>query len=68
MGLLHRGGVISVQVLNEVLVNCRRKAEMSRDEAGDFLNGIRDICEVVSVTADIHDIGRVLGALPAPGP
>jgi predicted nucleic acid-binding protein len=48
-------------VLNEVLVNCRRKAEMSRDEAGDFLDGIRDICEVVGVTADIHDIGRALG-------
>lgn len=54
--------MISVQVLNEVLVNCRRKANMSWEEAGDFLDGIRDLCETVSLTPEIHDIGRALGA------
>ena len=60
-GLLEGGGTISVQVLNETLVNCRRKAGMSWDEAGDFLGGIRDICDVVSLTPEVHDIGRAIG-------
>lgn len=62
VGLLAQGGIISVQVLNEVLVNCRRKAGMSWDETGAFLDEIRQICTVVSLTTDVHDIGRVLGA------
>lgn len=60
--LLAKGGLISVQVLNEVLVNCRRKAGMSWDEAGVFLDEVREICPVVSLTTDMHDIGRALGA------
>lgn len=59
--LLASGGLISVQVLNETLVNCIRKAGLSWQEAGDFLCGIRDLCEVVDLTAKIHDIGRALG-------
>ena len=60
--LIAKGGTISVQVLNEVLANCRRKAGMSWDEAGEFLDGVREICNVISLTPDIHDIGRALGA------
>lgn len=60
-GLLLDGGTISVQILNEALVNCRRKAGMSWEEAGEFLAGIREICTVVSLTPAIHDIGRALG-------
>lgn len=60
--LLADGGTISVQVLNEVLANCRRKASMSWEEAGEFLSGIREICHVVSLTPEIHDVGRALGA------
>ena len=56
------GGTISVQVLNEVLVNCRRKAGMGWDEAGAFLDGVRQLCHVVDVTAEVHDVGRALGA------
>lgn len=58
--LLANKGVISVQVLNEALVNCRRKAAMSWDEAGMFLTGIRSLCHVCDLTPDIHDIGRAL--------
>ena len=36
--LLTRGAIISVQVLNETLVNCIRKAGMSWREAGMFLH------------------------------
>lgn len=60
--LLTRGGLISVQVLNEALVNCRRKAGMSWDEAAIFLDGIRQLCTVLDLTAETHDIGRALGA------
>ena len=60
--LIAGGGMISVQVLNEALVNCLRKATMSWDEAGEFLDGIREICTVVDLTPEIHEIGRALGA------
>jgi len=59
--LLQSGGVISTQVLNEALVNCIRKADMSWAEAGEFLGGIRAICEVHDLTVDVHDAGRALG-------
>lgn len=61
-GLLVDGGTISVQVLNEVLVNCRRKAGMDWDEAGAFLDGVRQLCHVMDLTTEMHDVGRALGA------
>jgi len=60
--LLQTGGFISVQVLNEVLVNCRRKANMNWDEAGGFLSGVRSLCDVQDLTPEVHDIGRALGS------
>ena len=60
--LLARGGTISVQVLNEALVNCRRKAGMDWDEAGAFLAGLRQLCRVVPLTERTHDLGRAVGA------
>ena len=60
-GLLAGGGIISVQVLNETLVNCIRKAGMSWQEAGDFLGGIRVLCTVLDLTAEIHEVGLALG-------
>lgn len=60
--LLMQGGLISVQVLNEALVNCLRKAKLSTEEAADFLAGVRALCEVVPLTVQTHDIGRALGA------
>lgn len=59
--LITQGGMISVQVLNETLVNCIRKAAMSWQEAGVFLDGICQICPVVSLTSTTHEIGRALG-------
>ena len=59
--LIARRGMISVQVLNEALVNCRRKAAMSWEEAGLFLDGIRRLCTVCDLSAKTHDIGRALG-------
>lgn len=59
--LLQDGGLISVQVLNETLVNCRRKAGMDWEESGRFLDGVRQVCRVVDLTAQTHDIGCALG-------
>lgn len=51
---------ISVQVLNETLVNCRRKAKMSWDEAGTFVSAVEQLCIVEAVTLTTHRIGRAL--------
>ena len=59
--LLASTGVISVQVQNETLVNCIRKADMSWQQAGEFIAGIRQLCRVVDLTAETHDIGAALG-------
>ncbi|WP_226583691.1 PIN domain-containing protein [Acuticoccus sediminis] len=48
---------ISVQVLNEALVNCRRKAGMSWGEAHEFLSGVRSLCSVEPLTLRTHEIG-----------
>lgn len=60
--VLARGGVISVQVLNEVLLNSVRKAGMGLDEAAEFLSGIQRMCHVVDLTVDAHDAGRAVAA------
>ena len=60
--VLSAGGTISVQVLNEVLVNCVRKARMTLAEAGEFLAGIRGLCRVVDLTVEMHDVGRAVAA------
>jgi predicted nucleic acid-binding protein len=60
--LIAQGGLISVQVLNEALVNCLRKAGMDWSEAGQFLAHVRYFCEVCDLSAQTHDIGRALGA------
>lgn len=54
-------GVISVQVLNEVLANALRKARLSWAEATTFLAGIRALCEVVPLDLRAHDLGLALG-------
>ena len=59
--LISSGAMISVQVLNEALVNCRKKAGMSWQEAGLFLDSLRTLCPVVALTPQIHEIGRALG-------
>ena len=51
---------ISVQVLNEALVNCRRKARLSWDETGAFLSGIQALCRVEDLTLQTHEVGRAL--------
>lgn len=58
--IMGQGPVISVQVLNEAMVNCRRKAKMSWDETGAFLDGIQALCRVEPLTVRTHEVGRAL--------
>ena len=58
--ILGQGPRISVQVLNEAMVNCRRKAGLSWDETGTFLAGIRALCHVEDLTLQTHEVGRAL--------
>ena len=58
--ILARGPRISVQVLNEAMVNCRRKAGFDWDETASFLAGVRMLCSVEDVTLRTHEVGRAL--------
>jgi predicted nucleic acid-binding protein len=58
--ILAKGPRISVQVLNETLVNCRRKAGLTWEETATFLTGLRDVCPVEDLTRQTHDVGRAL--------
>ena len=58
--ILGPGPRISVQVLNESLVNCRRKAGLGWEEAAAFLEGVRALCPVEDLTVQTHDVGRAL--------
>ena len=58
--ILGHGPRISVQVLNESLVNCRRKAGLGWEEAAAFLEGVRALCPVEDLTVQTHDVGRAL--------
>ncbi len=53
--LLQAGGVVSVQVLNEVTSVCLRKLKMPWQEVDALLLAIKAACEVVSVTVVSHE-------------
>jgi predicted nucleic acid-binding protein len=54
------GGVVSVQVLNEVTNVARRKLGMAWAETDDLLAGLRSACSVEPLTLRTHDTGRRL--------
>ena len=58
--ILGRGPRISVQVLNEAMVNCRRKAGLSWEETGAFLSGVQSLCPVEDLSVQTHLVGRAL--------
>jgi predicted nucleic acid-binding protein len=49
------GGVISVQVLNELANVARRKMQMSWTETHAFLNMLRDLLTVHPLTVEVHE-------------
>jgi predicted nucleic acid-binding protein len=61
--LLAAGGVISVQVLNELASVSRKKLGMSWEEVGEALAAIRTLCpSPVPLTTDTHDAGLRIAA------
>ena len=56
--ILRTGGLISVQVLNEIANVALRKLGMSWREINQFLSPVRSLCIVESLTAETHDRGR----------
>ncbi|APE45947.1 VapC toxin family PIN domain ribonuclease (plasmid) [Sulfitobacter alexandrii] len=58
--ILGQGPRISVQVLNEAMVNCRRKAGLSWEDTQAFLAGIQSLCPVEDLTVRTHVVGRAL--------
>jgi predicted nucleic acid-binding protein len=61
--LLTGGGIISVQVLNELANVSRKKLRMSWEEIDEALAAIRVLCpSPVPVTIDTHDAGRRIAA------
>ena len=54
--LLARGGVVSVQVLNEVANVALRKLSFTIPEVVDVLGRLRSVAVVTQVTVEIHEL------------
>ena len=60
--ILRAGGLISVQVLNEIANVARRKLGMSWKEIDEVLTLIRSLCRTVPLTVETHDRGRAVAS------
>jgi predicted nucleic acid-binding protein len=58
--LVQTGGIISVQVLNEVANISARKLSKTWPEINTALELIRSFCQVVPLTVKTHDTGRYI--------
>ena len=58
--LLQKGGIVSVQVLNEVAWVAFRKLSKTWPEINYALDLVRAFCDVVPVTIEVHDEGRYI--------
>lgn len=58
--LLKAGGVISVQVLNELTSVARRKLGMTWEEVNEVLVTVKRACSVLPLTLRIHEVGVAL--------
>jgi len=58
--LIGAGGIISVQVLNEIANVARRKMGISWTQTRAFLSTIRGLLAVQPLTIDVHETGLVL--------
>jgi predicted nucleic acid-binding protein len=58
--LIDAGGMISVQVLNEIANVARRKMGLSWSETRAFLSIIRGLLPVQALTIEIHKTGLAL--------
>lgn len=53
--ILDAGGIISVQVLNEVTSVCLRKLNMNWEEIDAVLLAVKSACDVVPLTLESHE-------------
>ena len=53
--IIERGGVISVQVLNECVNVMLKKLKMARPEIDEFLAVIKSICDIVPLSVEVHE-------------
>ncbi len=61
--LLAGGGIVSVQVLNELASVARRKLGMTWEEIGEALAAIRTLCPTpVPLTVETHEAGLRIAA------
>ena len=58
--VVRAGGLISVQVLNEITNVMRRKLSMSWTEINEVMALIRSICPAEPLTVEIHDRSRLV--------
>lgn len=58
--LIGKGGVISVQVLNELTNVARRKMQMAWPDTHAFLSTLRSLLTVQPITVEIHETGLAL--------
>jgi predicted nucleic acid-binding protein len=58
--IVREGGVISVQVLNEIANVARRKMKLSWRETRGFLSSLGELLTVHPVTVDTHELGLSL--------
>lgn len=58
--VINEGGMISVQVLNEITNVARRKMRLSWAETRAFLSMIRDLLQVHPMTLETHETGLAL--------
>ncbi|HEY1996760.1 PIN domain-containing protein [Paraburkholderia sp.] len=56
--VLRSGGLISVQVLNEIANVARRKLAMAWVDINELMTLIRSLCPVESLTVEMHERGR----------
>ncbi len=59
-GIVREGGLISVQVLNELINVARRKLHLSWTEVDEFSLLIRSLCPVEPLTLDTYSNGCLL--------
>jgi predicted nucleic acid-binding protein len=58
--LIEAGGVISVQVLNELANVARRKMGLDWDQTHALLGALRGLLDVRQLTIEVHDTGLAL--------
>ncbi|MFT4256940.1 MAG: PIN domain-containing protein [Pseudoxanthomonas sp.] len=58
--LLDKGGIISVQVLNEFTANARRKLKLDWSAIDAFIAAIRCNCKIVPLTEEAWEQGRYI--------